>query len=158
MNVEIGGFAAHWRHCDQMANYLSRAVSLERTDSFFYSNLLSTVLNELFEIVFYQHQSAGQLLCSILRDGPVDRIELNIPVGKTQTEFYQSSVADAQSLRAGELYTRSLLGEAGASGAVGLLELASDYGAKIWVDSLDTPNQLRLTVDISLEENRSPSV
>jgi hypothetical protein len=157
MNVEIGGFGAHWRHCDQMANYLSRAVSLERADSFFYSNLLSTVLNELFEIVFYQHQSEGELLCSIVRDGPLDRIALQIPVDAAQAEFYRSAVTDAQSLQAGELYTRLLLGEGTSNRVVGLLELASDYGAKIWLDALDSPNQLRLTVDISLEENSLPS-
>ncbi len=151
VDLEIGAFVASWNHCDQTANYLARTVSFERTDSFLYSNLFSTVLNELLEIVFYQHKPGGRLLCTILRDGLIDRIELNIPVGAAERAFYRKGVDEARSMQAGDLYTRSLLGESALSPSVGLLELAADYNAKMWLDAPESDERLRLTVEISLE-------
>lgn len=152
MDLEIGAFAADWRHCDQVANYVSRAVSFDRVDTFLYANLLSTVLNELLEIVFHQHKVVGTLRCTFFRDGALDRVELRIPVDGLQWEFYRKGAADAQSPDVAELYTRTLLGELSSEHSIGFLELASDYGAKIWLEELDGGSELRLVVDLHLEE------
>src|SRR6478752_6213141 len=110
LDLEATSFAADWHHCDQVANYLARLSSFGRVDTFLYSNLLSTVLNELFEIVFFRHRSEGSVICTLFRDGAVDRIEFEIPIQLTDRDFYEQAISASQSQQAAELYTRSLLG------------------------------------------------
>jgi len=156
-DLEPSTFAADWRHCDRIANYLAGLASFDRVDSFLYSNLFSTVLNELFEIVFCQHLPAGRVTCAISRKEGTDRIELHIPAGEQERQFYRRGVAAAQAPEVGEVYTKSLLGADGPSQAVavGFLELAADYGAKIQVEEPAGSDLLRLVVDVSLEGNRT---
>ncbi len=155
MDLEVVAFAADWKHCDQVANYMARAVSFDRADTFLYSNQLSTVLNELLEIAFYQHRVVGALRCTLFRDGPLDRIEMRIPVDALQSEFYRNATAAAQSPDVAELYTRSLLGEGVPEHLSGFLELAADYGAGIWLEELDGGTELRLVADLHFEEDPS---
>jgi hypothetical protein len=152
IDLEAGAFAADWKHCDQVANYLARLASFARTDTFLYANLLSTVLNELLEIVYRRHKPEGSVTCRLSRGGPVDRIEIEVPVSDSDASFYHLGVADSQSANARELYTKSLLGELSPDRSIGLLELATDYGARIWLDATDSMDRVRLTVDVRLEE------
>ena len=156
-DLEPSTFAADWRHCDRIANYLAGLASFDRVDSFLYANLLSTVLNELFEIVFCQHAPSGRVACIISRNGSTDRIQLQIPAGERQREFYRRSVAAAQAPEVGDVYTKSLLGGETADHSVGFLELAADYGAKIRAEEPSDSEYLHLIVDVSLEENRISS-
>lgn len=153
-DLEPATFAADWRHCDRIANYLAGLASFDRADSFLYANLLSTVLNELFEIIFGQHTASGRVVCGILRSGNVDRIELQIPVSEAEREFYRRSVAAAQAPEVGEVYQKSLLGDGTSDCAVGFLELAADYGAKIHIEERTGSGLLHLVVEVSLEGNR----
>lgn len=155
-DLEPSTFVADWRHCDRIANYLAGLASFDRVDSFLYSNLFSTVLNELFEIVFCQHAPVGRVSCALSRSGATDRIELEIPAGEPEREFYRRGVAAAQSPEVRDVYRISLL-----SGeypdqvkAIGLLELAADYNAQIKIEEPQGSNLLRLVVDVSLEGNR----
>jgi hypothetical protein len=154
LELDPSAFTKDWRHCDLVANYLSRLASFDRTDTFFYSNLLSTVLNELMEIAFFKHHPAGPLTCKLLRSGPVDRVELLIPVNDASRSFYERAVEEAQSSRAAEAYAQALLGEDRTNPALGLLELASDYGASIRLEPEPESARLRLSVEVRLEEIR----
>ena len=49
MTLASDGFAADWRHCDLLSNYVSHVVSFDKPDPFVFSNLLSTVINEILE-------------------------------------------------------------------------------------------------------------
>lgn len=155
-DLEPSTFAADWRHCDRIANYLAGLASFDRVDSFLYANLLSTVLNELFEIVFCQHAPSGWVTCALSRNDGTDRIELHIPAGEVERQFYRRGVAAAQAPEVGEVYTQSLLGgdHLDQAIAVGFLELAADYGAKIRVEEPAGSDLLRLVVDVCLEGNR----
>jgi hypothetical protein len=155
-DLEPGTFAADWRHCDRIANYLAGLASFDRVDSFLYANLLSTVLNELFEIVFCQHTPSDRVACTISRNDNLDRIELQIPVGESERRFYRQSVAAAQAPEVVDVYTKSLLGGT-PDGTVGFLELAADYGAKIRIEEPAGSGSLHLIVDVSLEGNRFAS-
>jgi hypothetical protein len=154
LDLETAAFAANWGHCDQIANYLALMASFDRADTFLYSNLLSTVLNELFELVFVRHQPTGCIKCTLLRDGQTDRIELRIPAGEAERTFFQRSVADSQASNARDLYTHSLLSKEPLEHAIGLLELSTDYGAQIWLDSTNLEHGIRLVVDVRLEDGR----
>lgn len=155
--LEPSTLTADWRHCDKIANYLAGLASFDRVDSFLYGNLFSTVLNELFEIVFCQHAPTGQVKCSLSRRGKGDRIELEIPADEGEREFYRRSVGAAQAPEVGDVYTKLLLSGDNRDQAVGFLELAVDYGAKIQVEEPPGGQSLRLIVDVSLEEPRSSS-
>jgi hypothetical protein len=152
MDLEPSAFAADWKHCDQLANYLARIASFDRPDTFLYSNLLSTVLNELLEVAFFNHQPSGTLKCSLLRKGATDRIELNIPVNGEIRGFYERGVSDAQSNRVTELYASSLRGDRPLDRSIGFLELAANYGAQISLNGTGTENLITLSVDVRLDE------
>ena len=66
ISLALEGFTAEWRHCDIVSNYISRAASFNRADAFLYSNLLSTVVNELLEVAFWHHDSGEPLNLDIL--------------------------------------------------------------------------------------------
>ncbi len=151
LEIDAAAVATDWRHCDRMANYLARLASFDRTDAFLYSNLLSTVLNELFEIVFWHHEVPGAVNCTLLRSGDTDRIELEIPIDEPDRSFYETAVAQAQLPDAAVNYTRSMFGDATPDRAIGLLELAADYGAGIWLESHPESAVVRLTVEVTLE-------
>jgi hypothetical protein len=157
MDLEPSAFAADWKHCDQVANYLARIASFDRPDTFLYSNLLSTVLNELLEVAFFNHQPTGTLKCSLLRQGATDRIELNIPVNAEIRGFYERGVSDAQSNRVTELYASSLRGDRPLDRSIGFLELAANYGAQISLNGTATENLITLSVDVRLDEGISPA-
>ena len=157
VDLDSVAFVADWQHCDHLANYLSRLASFDRADTFFYANLLSTVLNELLEIVFFEHDpEGGELSCTLLRDGAVDRVELLIPVDDQRRGFYERGVEEAQSPCAAEIYTQALLGEKNSRRALGLLELASDYGANVALQPATDGRRLCLSVEVRLEDARSP--
>lgn len=145
-----GDFTADWHQCDRLANYLARTVSSDRSDTFLHANLLSTALNELFEIAFAQHQLGGKIACELLRSGSADRVDLTIPVTPAQRAFYQKQVGYIHSGNVTGLYTKALLGEADADTAVGLLELAADYGASISLDETTGDSHVKLVVELQL--------
>jgi hypothetical protein len=157
LDLEPTAFIADWKHCDQVANYLARIASFDRPDTFLYSNLLSTVLNELLEVAFFNHQPTGTLTCSLLREGAADRIELKIPVDGAVRGFYERGVSDAQSTRVTELYASSLLGDRPMDRSIGFLELAANYGARISLNGSAADNLVTLSVDVRLDDGVAPA-
>lgn len=158
LDLETTSFAADWNHCDQVANYLAQLVSHDRRDSFLYANLLSTVLNELLEVVYAQHNPAGALKCSVAREGQVDRIALTIPVDDNARAFYERSVIATQNAAVAETYTRALLGEEPPDRALGFLELAANYGARLAIEQSATATEIHLTVEVTLEDGQPPAL
>lgn len=152
LRLEARAFALDWGHCDQVANYLAQLVSHDRTDSFQYANLLSTVLNEVLEIVFTRHQVPGALQCCFSREGHEDRLEFEIPVSPEDAAFYERSVALAHEAGVSERYARSLLTSEPLDHALGLLELVSDYDARLTLEPGSSPAQLRLDVWVTLDK------
>ena len=154
VDLSAGDFTADWLQCDRVANYLARTVSSDRPDTFLHSNLLSTALNELFEIAFLQHRAGGKITCELSRDGAADRVELTIPVGPEHRAFYRQQVDYLRSGNISELYSRALLGETAPGIAIGLLELAADYGAQISLDEPPDDAHVKLVVEMQLEATR----
>jgi hypothetical protein len=156
--LEADAFAADWRHCDQVANYLAQLVAHDRPDSFLYANLLSTVLNELLESVFARHRRPGSVRCTLLREGRNDRVELVVPVDASARAFYEETVAAAQSAGVAETYTRTLLGKEAPADLLGLLELAADYGARLSVEETGSAEEIRLVLQVTLADGGTPAI
>jgi hypothetical protein len=145
-----GDFTADWHQCDRIANYLARTVSSDRADTFLHSNLLSTALNELFEIAFVHHRAGGKITCELLRNGSADRVELTIPVTPAHRAYYRKQVDHVRSGNVAKLYATVLLGEADPDTAIGLLELGADYGAAVSLDESLDDSHLKLVVEMQL--------
>lgn len=153
VDLSAADFSSNWNQCDRVANYLARTVSTDRSDTFLHANLLSTALNELFEIAFLQHRTGDKITCALARQGDADRVELTIPVDAPQRAFYRKQIDYLQSGNVSELYANALLGEAAPDTAVGLLELASDYGATITLDEGPGASHVKLVVEMQLHNN-----
>lgn len=165
LDLDAGAFSADWRHCDRVANYLARLASFDRSDTLLYSNLFSTVMNELFEIAFLHHTPPGAVRCTVSRAGALDRIELEIPAGEADFAFYESAVAAAQSPDVKEEYTTALLSADRAPVSAGFLELAADYGAGMWLEPLAQPggpgagqSGVRIITIVQLEQSEDSSM
>ena len=152
LQLETTGLVGAWEHCDQIANYLAQLASHDRTDSFLYANLLSTILNELLEVVFTRHAPRDAVRCTISRAGASDQITLRIPVDEESRAFYQRSVAAAQRDDVGDLYAHSLLDREDPAVALGFLELASDYRARFSLHDSEADTYVDLQLSVELED------
>jgi hypothetical protein len=150
IDMEIRVFGLSWAHCDRISTYVARMVSHNRTDSLLYSNLFSSALNELLETVFRMHSGEGRFVCSVLRNGPIDRIELTVPCDDGKAGFYSEAMNLACSPEAAERYRKALFSTGPLEPGIGLLELAVDYDAKMSVETVGD-GAVRLIADLSLE-------
>ena len=152
VNFEIDAvtFAADWGHCDQMSSHLANLVSYKRRDPLFYSNLLSSVLNELLEIAFRMHAPGGHVACRIMHAGPADRIMVTIPSDTKVKSFFEEAVALTREGDVRDRYVNCLLDEEAFDMRTGLLELAVDYQARLSVEP-DGEGAIRLVADLVLE-------
>lgn len=153
VEMDVDVFASNWSHCDRISSYLARMVSHNRTDSLLYSNLFSSALNELLETAFRIHRIRGGLFqCHVLRKGPVDRIELTIPVTEDQEAFYSSAISAVGGRSISDLYRDALFAAGPLDERIGLFELAVDYGAVFSVERPGTA-MLRLIAELALEDS-----
>ena len=131
VQLDVGDFAADWGHCDRLATYVARMVSHNRADSLQYANLFSTAFNELLETAFRNHHNQGQIACTVLRCGAVDRIELSIPCDAPLKAFYTDAVESLAKTDFAQSYVSALLNDGPLDPRIGLLELAVDYNARL---------------------------
>lgn len=144
-------FSANWSHCDRIATYIARMVSHNRTDSLLYSNLFSSALNELLETAFRAHRGDGEISCSVLRSGPVDRISLTIPCDEKLRAFYRGAIDDLAAADVADRYVSALLSDGDLDPRIGLLELAVDYKAALSIAPTGD-DTLCIIADLTLED------
>jgi hypothetical protein len=154
IDMKIGVFGSQWTHCDRISTYVARMVSHNRTDSLLYSNLFSSVLNELLETVFRIHGGEGDFACSVRRNGPVDRIEITLPCDISQAGFYRDAMDAIHGSEAADRYRLALFSTGPLNPDIGLLELAVDYDAQMSVEQVGE-GVIRLTADVALEESEA---
>lgn len=150
-DMKVDSFTSDWAYCDRLSSYLARMVSHNRTDSVLYSNLLSSVLNELLETAFRRHATGGDFSCAIYREGTRDRIELSIPCDEDARAFYADAIEGTKRPDIGERYRDALFSAGPLVGDIGLMELAVDYAARLSIGG-DDSGPLRLIAELALEE------
>ena len=150
LSFTVDEFAADWQHCDQLANYLSRAVSFDKPDSFVFANLLSTVLNEILETMYREH-SGGALGLDLHQAGTDTVIVARIPVADGSRSFYENTLSALKSGDAGERYRNEMMKDEELSHAIGFYELAADYDASVTVSSV-TDSEMSVTVRVNLDD------
>ncbi len=149
--VSADSFSMDWAHCDQLSNYLARVVGFDRADTFIFSNLLSTVLNEILEAIFLNHANDGSIVLSLYQSGEDTVIISDIPVDEEANAFYVTTASDIEKGDASEMYRREMIKEKEVSRAIGFYELAADYGARIGVKEQFESGVLRLCVSVQLD-------
>lgn len=152
LSVSAESFSKDWAHCDQLSNYLSRIVSFDKPDSFIFSNLLSTVLNEILEVLFFNHSNNKSIVWSLYQQGENTVIVSDIPVDSQIALFYSTAASNIENGDPSEMYRSEMSKEGGISRAIGLYELAADYGAKISIREQPEHHMLRLYVSVQLDK------
>lgn len=154
IELEMALLTANWSYCDRISSYVAQMVSHNRTDSLFYANLFSSALNELLETVFRQNDGMGSLRCTVYRQGHIDRIELLLAASGETAAFYQRAVAQLQGPDTTQRYHDALYSAGPIDPSIGLLELAVDYGAQLWVEA-HNDNSIALFADLALERTQA---
>lgn len=150
LEMEMATLVADWSHCDQSATYVARMVSHDRHDPIRHANLLSAVLNELFEMSFHTRESDGALTCRFYRNGSTERIELTFPCSAEQRDSYEAIVKRIGSGRALASYLDVITDDAARAEHAILLGLAVNYDANIALSGRDA-GRMTFVVDLALE-------
>ncbi|HWK67637.1 MAG TPA: ubiquinone biosynthesis methyltransferase UbiE [Rhizobiaceae bacterium] len=149
--MDVGAFASDWAYCDRLSSYAAKMVSHNRTDSLLYSNLLSSAMNELLETAHRAHGATGNFVCSILRNGNKDRVELVIPNDLAGLDFYRKALNRLSQENLAETYRAALFQEGPIDPTIGLMELAVDYNARLIIEPMDD-GAVRLAAELTLED------
>jgi hypothetical protein len=124
-------------------------VSHNRADSLLYANLLSSALNELLETVFTNRGPEGAFSCRICRDGGTDVIEITMPLDDKARQFYTEAARRLAAGNVAETYQAALFSSGMPDPHLGLLEIATDYRARINI--APEGSQLKLSAEMTLE-------
>jgi len=150
LDMPVGLFAANWSNCDRIATYVARMASIGRQDPPRYSNLFSSVLNELLEIVFFYRAPAGAVAFAVQRLGAIDRIALSVPSDSSIEAFYAAARDSLESGESAALMNNALIAEGELDRRLGFWELAVEYDADIAIKTADG-DAIHLIVDLKLE-------
>lgn len=154
MRLGAAGFAQHWKHCDLVANYLAAFTSEILHKSDVHANLVSTVLNELLEVVFRRNAGQGEIGIVLKGDGIKVVVEISVPVAEEDRRFYEDMTKLVQRHDRDELHRQQLAdpdetGEQNLS--LSLLELAAVYDAVLEVQSVDDAGPLLLMLPFQID-------
>lgn len=151
-SVEIRHFASDWTHCDQLSNFLARSASLDRPDPFFFANLLSTILNEVFESIFHHHAEEGEICLSLRHNDAATTLDASIPVNPAALEFYARVSRDLAENHPDDLFRNHLLGPPVDDHAIGFFELAAIYQARIQIQPVSDGKVIHLIIQVHIDD------
>jgi hypothetical protein len=150
LEMEMEIFMSDWLHCNQLSNYVARMVSHDRGDPVRHANLLSSALNELFEISFRSGCASGRLQCNISRGDRLERIALTFPCAPEQQHLYRDATAKVSGGDALQRYLDALADEDSIQEDIILLGLAINYDASLSLQEEDD-RVLTVVLDIPVE-------
>lgn len=150
--LEIRRFASDWTHCDQLSNFLARSASLDRPDPFFFANLLSTILNEVFESIFHYHAEEGEIVLSLSRGELDTTLDASIPVNPEAREFYTKISRELAEHEAEDLFRDHLMGPNIDDPAIGFFELAAIYQARINIEPVSDGKVIHLVIHVRIDD------
>lgn len=139
LRLGAAGFGQHWKHCALVSNYLATFTSELLDKSEIHANLVSTVLNELLEVVFRRNAGVGQVSITLTGDDTSLVVRISVPVDDNDRTFYMDmaelvSRNDVEKLHQEQIVQPS---DEGNNLSLGLLELAAVYRAVLEVSPSD---------------------
>lgn len=152
LSIQLPEFAKSWQHCDSVANFLGKAVSGEKEDSFRYENMVSTIVNEVLESLFHHHGGGERAVLAIGADGPWLEFSALLSPDAATESYFRSATALVEGGGIVDQYERMILDhDSSPPGLAGLLEIAASYGAQIRVASVAGALPLRVSVAVDME-------
>lgn len=139
LRLGAAGFGQHWKHCALVSNYLATFTSELLDKSEVHANLVSTVLNELLEVVFRRNAGVGQVSITLTGDDARLVVRISVPVDDNDRDFYMEMAELVQRSDVDQLHQEQIVQPAdeGSNLSLGLLELAAVYQAVLEVTPSD---------------------
>ena len=136
LRLGAAGFGQHWKHCALVSNYLATFTSELLDKSEVHANLVSTVLNELLEVIFRRNAGVGQVSITLTGDDERLVVKISVPVDDKDRAFYMEMAELVARSDVEELHQEQIVmpaDESGSNLSLGLLELAAVYQAVLQV-------------------------
>ena len=135
LRLGAAGFGQHWKHCALVANYLATFTSELLDKSEVHANLVSTVLNELLEVIFRRNAGVGQVSITLTGDDKRLVVKIAVPVDEKDRKFYTDMAALVARSDVDMLHQEQIVKPTDEESnlSLGLLELAAVYRAVLEV-------------------------
>ncbi len=148
---DMPGFVADWRRCDQLSNFLAEAFSLAKADPFAFSNMLSTIINEVLETIFYHNAGSGSLMLQLSEERATTVLHAEFAVDDSARSLYERIVTELATHDPVALYEQLLFQVSSVDTRdICLYEIAADYGVRLTVGNGSQPGLICLAVRMGL--------
>ncbi len=153
IRVSAQGFASHWPHCLQVADYLAAFASTKHPDPKQFSQNLSSILKQVLGAVFHYQERTGEVVVTISSLGQITGIRLEFPVDYATKTIYTRLVQDLRQTEPQHLYQQELARPDGndPSPVLGFLQVATQYPAKLAASSVIGRNAIQLYIRVALD-------
>jgi hypothetical protein len=152
LSCDLPGFLADWHRCDQFSNYLAEAVSLNKADPFAFSSMLSTMINEVLETIYYHNAGEGALTLHVTEEADAATVlRAEFAVDASSRALYERIVATLEHGDPVGLYEKLLFqASTGDARDICLYEIAADYGARLALEQGSRTGVIALVVRMEL--------
>ena len=148
---DMPGFIADWRRCDHLSNFLAEAFNLVKADPFAFSNMLSTIINEVLETIFYHNTGKGSLILQLTEENAITVLRAEFSADERIRSLYEEIVATLTAHDPVALYEQLLFQASSVDTRdICLYEIAADYGARLTVENGSKSGSICLAVHICL--------
>ena len=149
---DMSGFTADWRRCDQLSNFLAEAFSMVKADPFAFSNMLSTIINEVLETIFYNNAGKGSLVLQLREENAVTILCAEFAVDDSTRSLYERITNSLATQDPVLLYEQLLFNVSSAdTREICLYEIAADYGARLTLENGSQPGLICMAVSIDID-------
>mgnify|MGYP000149103894 CR=1 FL=1 len=151
VNYKLDKFTQDWRHCGFSANYLAQLVSSCSTDPTKFFITLSTVINELLEVIYYIQDDTNHLKIDvkILNNNLI--IDFVLILAEEQQQIFDEFFKKIANESAEKIYLSEMKrlqkGE-DAHPFIGLFEIMADYNVQLVQRTVLNKNVLTMTLSL----------
>lgn len=150
VSFSVIGFQNDWKHCDQIAEYLAAATTIDKPEPFRCSNLLSRIINEILETLRHSDRPESSVEVEILTDAPLVYVVIHVDPTDRIVKLYNEIVKRTAEGGSEELY-QGCLTSAERRPEIGILGLVCQYQASVNVQS--SPSG-RAAIEVSVALDR----
>lgn len=151
LRLGAAGFGQHWKHCALVSNYLATFTSELMDKSESHANLVSTVLNELLEVVFRRNAGVGQISITLTGSETCLAVKISVPVDEKDRAFYLEMADLVARQDVDDLHREQIVQPSDESNlSLGLLELAAVYNAVLQVTPSEDGNTMLVQLPFQL--------
>lgn len=151
VNYKLDKFTQDWRHCDSSANYLAQLVSSSSTDPTKMFIMLSTVINELLEVIYYMHNDDNHLRIDVKKLDENLIVDFGLTLAEQQLQMFDGFFNKLANEQAKEIYLSEmnhLQNGKEVHPFIGLFEIIADYKVLLALRKNTHESVLRMTMSI----------